>query len=83
MSSTFLIVDEYLTSLGSHVNGWPAAAVARNLAERLDDNDEKSAAAVAKQLLATLAGIDARVTAANAKGDAVDDLASRRAARRA
>jgi hypothetical protein len=61
----------------------PLAAIALALAEALDDTTQSAAgrATAAKQLEAVLTTI--RDAAKPIKGDAVDDLASRRANRRA
>jgi hypothetical protein len=57
----------------------PLAAVAMELARRLDDPDEGSAAQIAKELRATLAAV--RDSPAK-EVDPVDALTARRAARR-
>ena len=51
--------------------GGPLVAIALSLASRLDDGDEKSPAAVAKELRATLDQID--VVLLTIKKDATDD----------
>lgn len=59
----------------------PLAAIALALAGRLDDSDEKSPAAVAKELRETLDLIAKRAPAEEV--DPVDDLAAKRTQRRA
>lgn len=59
----------------------PLGAIAQALAKRLDDPEEKSPAAVAKELRETLDLVAQRAPAEEV--DPVDDLAAQREARRA
>lgn len=73
------VAAEVETFLAKYDAG-PLGAVAKALAVRLDDPDEASPAAVAKELRATLAAI---ADTPEKEADPVDDLTARRTARRA
>ncbi len=72
------VLDDVETFLAKYEPG-PLAAIARALANRLDDTSEARPAQVAKELRATLA--DIADTPAR-KADPVDEINARRAARR-
>ena len=82
MRSVSEAVADELAAMPEALRESARAAVIVSLADRLDGRVE-SPAAVAKQLREALAELEAMARASAPEGDAVDDLAAAREARRA